>query len=338
MMEDDSFRPINITSDMEIDVLEYETKPFVRQRSSKNPHKSSTAVNPTPITPETTNSHDSAHQFSFVCKRITHVVVCASLYIVLFSSHGTNVKIDDADTRFISQQNHRKDGENLRKKSKSRPLNPIWNQIPIPDFDFLNSSSDDGGDDSGEDDNPDDGVGKAVKNAINSLDNVKDIHSNRLTDQGGHDPKKKLKPSLAFAKSFSSSLIEGAPKPKFAQNSIIYRHRNNSNGIHEAATHNDGHLRKKINSQDQGLLNFRVQNFWPNLKQTGATPLYDSKLSENENDHENVVNIGGETTNKITICLAWLCIVLFMMEAGYREIKRRIRSLKVKQFLEYVRS
>lgn len=231
----------------------------------------------------------------------------------------------------MSHRDHRKDGENFKKKPKSKPLTPNWNQIPIPDFDFLNSSADDSGDDSSEDEDPDDGVGKSVKNTISSLDNAGDIHLNPLADKGGDGTRKKLRPSLVFAKSASSLLIQGAPKPKVAQNPVTYRYRNIPNEIVDTVPHNDGHLLRKNNSRDQSLLNFRMENILLNLKQNGATPL---DGSENQNDYENVVIIGGETTNKVTVCFAWIVIVFFMMEAGFREIKRRIRSLKMRQFLE----
>jgi len=331
MVGESLFSPIHTIIDTKVKVSECEPRTLVRQRSHKNSSQVGTSDISNPITPESTDIHDAPQRFSFACKRLTRVVVCASLYIVLFSSRGTRVNIYDVDKRFVSSQNQRKDGKNMRKNRRSRHATPSRNQIPIPDFDFLSSSGDDSGDDS--EDGADDGGDGGVKNAINTRDYVGESCSNPLLDHGGDGARKKVRPSLAFAKSSSSTGILGAPKPKRAQDPVIYQHHESFNEIADVSLpHDDGHLLRKNDSQDQSLLNFRLDFFLPNLNQNGVVTSQNSHVSESQGKYE---NIGGGTTNQISICLAWFFPILFMMEAGYCEIKRRIRSQKLREFLDY---
>lgn len=206
------------------------------------------------------------------------------------------------------------------------------NQKPVPDFEFENSSTDDSLDDS-EDDGPDNGGG--AENPI--------VTGNRefltpMLRNGVDDVRKKLHPTLAHAKSLLSSGMQGAPKPNHDQDPMIYHYRDN---IHDTITdvgqayknlkpHEDRNIERKDPSstlaQAKKIISFGVGNILPTSEQNDSPQSYEDHLSKDHSSYENAVIFYGDATNQIVLCIAWFLLVLFMMEAGARKMKKRYRS------------
>lgn len=200
--------------------------PIVRQRSSRN----ATSFNtndiyevPTPGAKEVMEINEAQPLFSRACKRISRVVVYASLYIVLFSSNGMNLRVYRLEQWYTAPETQ-EGGNSIKLRRRRSPLSTsIQNQIPIPHFDMQSSSADDSVDDS--DDDVDDGKGSADNAVVKEIRNDESLYT-KLLGVAGNDLRKKLPPALAYAKNLSSP-IPGAPKPKHNQEDIIIYHYHN---------------------------------------------------------------------------------------------------------------
>jgi len=338
--------PIDCTVETKFHVPEYKYEPVVRQRPLRNASTfSATSVQvPTPSTLDSTGMNEAPRQFSRTCKTIFHGLVCASLYIVLFSSSRINLHVEKKDERFATHQNQPGIRDNnLREKRRSARKTLNTNQIPIPDFELENSSGDDSGDDSG-DESPDNGGG-AENPIVTGNRQVESLHSPMLGN-GGNVERKKLRPSLAHATSLLSPQMQGAPKPKHDQDLIIYHYRDSTNdmtdarlGSHNLESHQDRQT-QRINqrstlAQAKSILDFGMDNILPASEQNGAPLFYDDRISKTNSNYKNAVILYGDKTNQFVLCLAWFFLVLFMMEAGAREMKRRYRLLRLSRFMDY---
>lgn len=272
--------------------------------------------------PEAMEINEAPRYFSRAYMRIYLVVVCASLYIVLFSSNGINLHVYQVDKGF-STPHKQATSNNLRGKRRVSLFTPSRNQVPIPDFDFQSSSDDDSVDDS-EDDAPDDGADKPIIIGRES-ENVQ----NKLLSDGRTGIRKKLHPSLAHAKSLSSSQIPGVPKPKYDQDPIIYHYHDAHNNMA------DFNSRSQISDQsNNGNLQKNHRPPFAHDKNSLNVGMYTILQAPKENDYltnnrsayryagESFVTLYGDTKNQVFICFAWLFLVLLMMKA-VRNSKRR---------------
>ena len=116
---------------------------------------------------------------------------------------------------------------------------------------------------------------------------------------------------MAHATSIFSSQMEGAPKPKKGKDPAMYRYRDILNDVNVSKL-----------MQMENILRTTDQN---------DTPSSYDEHSKNYG-YKNAVMIYGDTTNQVILCLAWFFLVVFMMDAGFREMKRRYR---LQQFMNY---
>lgn len=341
----DASLPTDSTDETKFYMPEYKFKPIVRQRPSRNASSSSVTSVPVPTrstSPDSTGMNEAPRQFSRVCKTIFHAVVCASLYIVLFSSIGISSHVERTDGRFAAHQNQPGIRDNnLREKRRSTRKTITANQIPIPDFELENSSADDSGDDSGDD--PPDNGGGAENTIVMENRGGESLHGSML---GGNNARKKLRPSLAHATSLLSSQMQGAPKPKQDRDPVIYNYHDSTNdmvgarlgsrnlelrGDREAQRNNQ----RSTLAQAKSILDFGMDNILSASKHNDSPLFYDDRISKENSNYKNAVIFYGDKTNQIVLCLAWFFLVLFMMDAGAREMKRRYRLLKLRRFMAY---
>merc|ERR1740123_634185 len=71
--------------------LNDKTKSTIRQRSSKNTTVSCGNDVQIPDLGSQDATNNASHQFSLACKRLSHLMVCVSLYVILFSSSEIRV-------------------------------------------------------------------------------------------------------------------------------------------------------------------------------------------------------------------------------------------------------
>jgi len=338
--------------------------PRVRQRISRNSSTVSlaslTKMNqvPTPAsTPDAPDAKKRLRRVPHAFKRIAHVIVCASLCIVLFSSSGKGMHVIVRDKRIATLQNRRNDGgNNLRKKTRPKAKELQDNQTPVPDnelemmtannsLDHESQSAEDS-EDQGGDDAPNNGDGGHGGHPITTENSGSESFQN-IGLSWENEVKEKIDPPLAYAQSVSSLQMLGAPNLKNDPDPVIYH--NNINSITDTGqtswnseVRHEGTVPKKKRrpklAEAKSLLHFQMNNILPVSKQTEYSRFKDGHFSKNHNIYENAGKSlafwYGDTTNQIIICVAWFFIVIFMMEAA-REMKRRYRLQQLRRFLDH---
>jgi len=298
--------PIHLTRQTKPSVPECSCDPTRRQSSSKN-----TSVYG-PISGHripSLNSRDATNNtqqhFSLACKRLSNLMMCVSLYIVLFSSSGIGVySLGDVEQLNKHESQPGIHNNNLRKKRPSTHLTTSPKQIPVPDFEFESSSTDDSGDDSG-DDAPDKGDG--AESPIIAGHHGGETFQNPILEHGG-GAKKRRRPTMTHAKSVFSSQMQGAPKPKHNQDTEMYNYRDimndaNNSRIQKSNLYEDINMQMKKRStltQHKSLLNTLL------VSDQNNSPLsYNGHISENYDSYKNEMILYGHTTNQVILCLAW---------------------------------
>lgn len=338
MEERSASSPIHAAGEAKVNVPEYSCKPIVRQRFSRNSSTASlTKINEvsTPSTLDDADAYQKPWRFSRACKRMPHIVVCASLCIILFSFIEKSTHVQVGDTKFATLHDRASDsGHKLRRKRRSAPINPHSNQVPVPDHELERSSADESLDhespsaedseDQGGDDTPDNGDDGRAENPA-------------TIGNHGSDGKK-VRPTLAYAQSLSSLTVRGVPNIKHDQDPTIYH--NNINIMTDAdeeyrnlGLRDKGIVQKKKRrpklAQAKSLPHLQINNILPSSKQNEPSMLKDGHFIKNhgsyESTGESLVILYRDTTNQIILCLAWFFLVIFTMEAGAREMKRRHR-------------
>jgi len=315
--ETDSSTPIHLMRRTKSFVSEDGGERTIRQRPPKDSYVLGAIDAQLPARESRDATNKPSYQLSLACKRLSRLIVYISIYIVFFSSSGINVHLlwENKELNAKNQPGPR-DYKLSQKRRSHMTLSP--KQTPVPDFEFESSSTDDGEDDSGDD--PSDNDGGAEKSTIAGHRFDGGIQ-NSILREGNGGAKKKLRPTMAHAKSVFSSQVQGAPKPKQDRDAALYSYRDVINDvtilrIHNSKVYEDINVQMKKGptlAQHKGYLN--------NMRVSDKN---DSILSYNET-YQNVVILYGDSTNQITLCLAWFFLVVFMMDAGVRNIKRYYR-------------
>jgi len=310
--ERNSSSPIHLTDDTRSNSPEYGGKRIIRQRSSyKSSEFGANYVQP-PAVVSRDPTTESLHHFSFACKRLSHLMLCIFLYIIFFSSSEVNMHLLRGSTQQNTHENQPGFNNNkFRKKRRSRHKTTSPKQIPVPDFEFESSSKDDSGDDSG-DDSPDDGGG--AENFILTDNLVGESVQNSLLEDGNAGAKKRLRPTMAHATSIFSPQMEGAPKPKHDQDTAMYSYRDIINDATISSFQNSK-LYEDINGQMKKLVS----------EQNNSPLIYSNHRGENYDSYKNPMIFYGDTKYQIFLCLTWFLLVVFMMDAGVRKMKRCYR-------------
>jgi len=325
MRERDSSSPIHLTDETKSNISEYGGERMIRQRSSKNSSVFGATDVQLPALRSRDADNNASHQFSLACKRAAHLMMCISLYIILFSSSGVSVHLLRGDKQLNIHESQPVIHKNTRKKRRSKHMSTSPKQIPVPNFEFESSSADDSGDDSA-DDAPDNGGG--AESSIIAGDRVGGNLLDQILEDGNGGAKKKLRPTMAYAKSVHSSQMQGAPKPKHGQDPAMYSYRDIINDatfsrIRNSKLYEDITVQMKKSptlTQHKSLINTLL------VSDENNSPLsYNDHISENYDSYKNAKILYGHRTNQVMLCLAWFFLVLFMMDAVVRKIKRYSR-------------
>lgn len=266
------------------------------------------------------------------------------------------------EKRFVTLNRNRRrnGGKNLREHRRSSLMNPHQNQIAVPDNEPERSSADDSLDqespsaedseDQGGDDTPDNGDGGGAQNTRITENRWIESFQNPTLRDDEKEVVKKFRPILAHTKSISSPQVPGASNLKQSKDPMIYRYLNNSNHMTDVGVisqiselSDEGAVQRKKRrpklAQAKSLLRFQMNNILPVSKQNERFLFNDGYSSQNHGSYENagesLVILYGDATNQIVICLAWFFLVIYMMEIGIREVKRRYRLQQLRQFIHY---
>jgi len=325
MRERDSSSPIHLTDETKSNISEYGGERMIRQRSSKNSSVFGATDVQLPALRSRDADNNASHQFSLACKRAAHLMMCISLYIILFSSSGVSVHLLRGDKQLNIHESQPVIHKNTRKKRRSKHMSTSPKQIPVPNFEFESSSADDSGDDSA-DDAPDNGGG--AESSIIAGDRVGGNLLDQILEDGNGGAKKKLRPTMAYAKSVHSSQMQGAPKPKHGQDPAMYSYRDIINDA------NVSKLQEHTYAQAKSLLTIQMDDLLRTSDQNDI-PHSNDEHSKNYDSYKNAVIIYGDTTNQVILCLAWFFLVVFMMDVGLREMKRRYRLQQLRRYMNY---
>jgi len=318
--------PIHLTGKTKSNVPECDYDPSIRQRQSKNTSVySATNGHQIPSLGSRDATNKTQYQFSLACKRLSNLMVCLSLYIVLFSSSEIGVYLLSHEQMNINENQPGIRNNKLKYKRRTRHTTTSPKQIPVPDFEFESSSADDSGDDSA-DDAPDNGGG--AESSIIAGDRVGPNLLNQILENDNGGAKKKLRPTMAYAKSVHSSQMQGAPKPKHGQDPAMYSYRDIINDA------NVSKLQEHTYAQAKSLLTIQMDDLLRTSDQNDI-PHSNDEHSKNYDSYKNAVIIYGDTTNQVILCLAWFFLVVFMMDVGLREMKRRYRLQQLRRYMNY---
>jgi len=255
--------------------------------------------------------------------------------------------------RLATPHNLRNDGgNNLRKKARSKKMSPQLKEIPVPDHEYERSSADDSLDresPSGEDSEEDQGGDDTPNNG----DGGRGENPSMINNRGGEsfqNPRLRVEEkfsTLAYAQSFSSLRMPGAPNLKNDEDPVTYP--NNINSMNDTVesflnseVRDEGIIQKKKRrpklAEANSLLHFQMTNILPLSNQNKPSRLNDEHLSTNHDRYENasrsLVFWYGDKTNQIIICVVWFFIVIIVMETA-REMKRGYRLQQLRRFLDH---
>jgi len=332
MDEETASPPIHGSSETKSNELEHNGEPIVRQRPKRNAFMSSLINSkrvPTPSTPFATGVSRTPRRFSHIYKRLFQIMAAISVYIILVSSSGIAMRTPRGEKRFATQL--RDDGSFSRTKSQSTrtkdkgargTMSPRSNQLPVPDYEDETVSADDSPDES-DDDSPDNsGDEKPISQGDGG-------GGDSMVRSNGNEPRKKLRPTLAYAKSLSN----------LNQDPVMYHYRDNINDA-DARYQNseliDNGIIQRINRHPTLV---RAVSIFNSSRQNEPSPIYDHHSSKDHGSYEKVGEsltiLYRDVRSQIFISLVFLFIVIFMMDTIAREVKRRNRLPLLRQFMEY---
>jgi len=331
--------PIYGATETNSNTLQHSCEHIVRQRPTRNASMSSPINSnrvPTPSSPYAVDASGSQHRLSHTFKRMFQIVASVSIYIILVSSSGINMRAPRGEKQFATQLRNGGRSSNPRKKSQSATrtkskgaqgsMSPKPNQLAVPDHELGGSSADDSSMDEGGDDSPDNSGDEKPIFWDDGSGGEKLQHS--LIQGGGGEARKKLRPTLAYAKSLSSH----------NEDPFISHYRDNINdanaGYHNSDMMDNGIIPRK---KRRPIL-ARSTSLSKPPKQNEPSLTYDHHTSKDHGTYEkageSLTVLYGDVRSQIFISLAFLIIVIFVMDSIAREVKRRYRLPLLRQFME----